>query len=1527
MIASNVALSGCRPTIALYSESGDAALTSVSEIEPATSLAWIENSPTKNTGLTASWTPTLSMDVRKQTIEFFSDDRCLNSTGPEIELLSGVTGTKSFTGTNGETYTFHVTTFNQVDASTVSECSPAISVDTAAPTVTMNRKSIQPALVNTLPIQFAVEFNEAITASTFTASDIAQTGTASGITWQISNSGDDRSFTLSATAITTPGTILPEVNAESIQDTAGNTNTLSTSTDPLVTYDNQPVSVTINQAASQPDPVGTLPIDFTVIFSKTIQAESFSALDIGQTGSATGVSWEITNPSTDSRTFLLRATAASGGTLQPTIAAQVVLDAAGNFNLASTTTDNTIMLDLSAPSVIGLSNDTTAAKTKSWSWSCDQAPCTYRSLIDQNTGTVPSGSYNSTTSASQSSGTGTFYLHVQAKDAQGNESAVVTVSAVLDNTAPSAPSALALVTPATSPGTDATPTIRVSGLVAGDSVELYVDSGCSIPGLHAAGEATGPTLDLTSNALSNGSHSFYAKATDSAGNSSTCSIASAAYVLDTAAVNVTGLSGSITPSKTVSWNWGCNKANCTYRHVIDQAASSSPVSAYGATASASQASGTGTYYIHVQAKDDAGNESEVVTVSAVLDNTAPGVPSGLTLITPAASPGNNSTPTIRISGVTSGDTIELHSNSSCTSLTASGTAAGVTLDLQSSALSDGSYSFYSRSTDAAGNTSSCSTAAVDYELDTAAVSVTGLSNDSTSAKNKSWNWGCNKASCTYRYVVDQIAGTSPGTAYDATTSASQISGTGTYYIHVQAKDNAGNTSAVTTVSAIIDNTAPAVPSGLSLITPAASPGNNTAPTIRISGITNGDTIELHSNSSCTSLKASGVAAGTTRDLQSSALTDGSYAFYAKAIDTAGNASSCSTATVAYVLDAAPVSVTGLSDDATPAKTKGWSWGCDKASCTYRFVVDQIAGTAPSGAYGATTSTSQLVGTGTYYLHVQAIDTAGNTSAVRTVSAVLDNTAPGIPSALALSDPVSSPGTDSTPSIQISGVSSGDTITLHTDATCTGPNQKASAIASGSTITLTSSALPAASYTFYAKATDSSGNPSICSTATVAYQYNAPAAGTVLDVSAGYSVCAIQSDHSLWCWGQNTVGELGLGNYYQWESPMKVGSATDWEAVSAGGSHACAMKSNGTLWCWGSNYYGGLGDGTTTHRTSPVQIGTATNWAQMSLGDAHSCGLQTDGTLWCWGRNDFNQVGDGTTTQRTSPVPVGTGANWSQLTAGDGHSCAIQNDNTLWCWGRNHAGQLGDGTLVNRSTPTRVGTDSDWAQVSVGASHTCATKSGGSLWCWGLNNFGQLGDGTLINKSSPIRVGTGTNWKNAWQGGNHICATKTDNTLWCWGDNATGKLGDGTTTGKTSPVQIAPGTTWLKGLGRGMFSCGIKSDNTLSCWGGNSQGTLGMNDTIARYTPTSVVWNAVDTSVITNSTDPINYSFACNKESCSFECKLEIDGTLIHDFQACTSPLNYPSYSVGCSIVLFWVRATSGTTDPTPAYVNNFGSCD
>jgi len=297
---------------------------------------------------------------------------------------------------------------------------------------------------------------------------------------------------------------------------------------------------------------------------------------------------------------------------------------------------------------------------------------------------------------------------------------------------------------------------------------------------------------------------------------------------------------------------------------------------------------------------------------------------------------------------------------------------------------------------------------------------------------------------------------------------------------------------------------------------------------------------------------------------------------------------------------------------------------------------------------------------------------------------------------------------------------------------------------------------------------------------------------------GSSVCLVTADGELIVWGDNVHGQLGLGDKTNRLSPndVKIINST-WAKCSISDKHSLAIKSDGTLWAWGDNTRGQLGLGDTTERLSPVQVGTGTNWVHISAGgltasDGHSLAIKSDGTLWAWGSNVYGQLGLGDTiATRLSPVQVGTGTNWVHISASYSHSLAIKSDGTLWAWGNSSNGQLGLGDTTTRLSPVQVGTGTNWVSAE-GAfyPYSLAIKSDGTLWSWGYNLDGQLGLGDTTTRLSPVQVGTGTNWTFVARGGrSHSLAIKSDGTLWAWGSNVYGQFGDGTTTNSNVPKLI------------------------------------------------------------------------------------------------------------------------------------------
>ena len=122
--------------------------------------------------------------------------------------------------------------------------------------------------------------------------------------------------------------------------------------------------------------------------------------------------------------------------------------------------------------------------------------------------------------------------------------------------------------------------------------------------------------------------------------------------------------------------------------------------------------------------------------------------------------------------------------------------------------------------------------------------------------------------------------------------------------------------------------------------------------------------------------------------------------------------------------------------------------------------------------------------------------------------------------------------------------------------------------------------------------------------------------------------ALRGNGSLWSWGRNQYGQLGLGDTKNRLTPNRVGTANDWAALACGQDWSLALKTDGSLWAWGDNRMGALGLGDIKNRHTPTRVGTASDWAAVACGRGHSLALKTDGSLWAWGWNDSGQLGQG-----------------------------------------------------------------------------------------------------------------------------------------------------------------------------------------------------------------------------------------------------------------------------------------------------------
>ena len=159
----------------------------------------------------------------------------------------------------------------------------------------------------------------------------------------------------------------------------------------------------------------------------------------------------------------------------------------------------------------------------------------------------------------------------------------------------------------------------------------------------------------------------------------------------------------------------------------------------------------------------------------------------------------------------------------------------------------------------------------------------------------------------------------------------------------------------------------------------------------------------------------------------------------------------------------------------------------------------------------------------------------------------------------------------------------------------------------------------------------------------------------VEVSAGSSfACGITLSLRALCWGRNDLGQLGRpttetcaqGNFSGracGRTPLSVSGSQRFVMVTAGLRHACGVTVDGDAYCWGRNSIGELGSGELiTNSSVPVLVAGGVRFRAVSAGDRHTCGEGTDGELYCWGSNAWGQLGTGDTHLWLEPARVVTG---------------------------------------------------------------------------------------------------------------------------------------------------------------------------------------------------------------------------------------------------------------------------------------------
>jgi alpha-tubulin suppressor-like RCC1 family protein len=372
---------------------------------------------------------------------------------------------------------------------------------------------------------------------------------------------------------------------------------------------------------------------------------------------------------------------------------------------------------------------------------------------------------------------------------------------------------------------------------------------------------------------------------------------------------------------------------------------------------------------------------------------------------------------------------------------------------------------------------------------------------------------------------------------------------------------------------------------------------------------------------------------------------------------------------------------------------------------------------------------------------------------------------------------------------------------------------------------------------------------------------------------GGQIIGKKADGTLWTWGSNVAGRLGLNDTVDRSSPTQIGSDS-WSSVAIGSAgYAIAVKDNGTLWAWGYNFDGELGDGTRIHRSSPIQIGSS-SWLGVASGGFTSFAVRNDNTLWFWGSGFSGVSGVSTNLTRSSPVQIGTEniAGWSATGWKKGtpimssSAAAIGVDGALWTWGSGAIGQLGRNNVISTSSPgvvggrfifglsspTQVGAGTSWRYISAGFLKTTLID-GATNYAYnqGANYIGQFGDNTIISRSTPTLLSGSNNtiptyvdpgiavaWSKVDVNNSTTAAIDATSRLFMWGSETNGIIGDNSVVYRFSPVQIGSNEWQEVSIGTDHVLA-IKHDGTLWAWGGNSLGQLGKSDVTHRSSPVQV----------------------------------------------------------------------------------------
>ncbi len=345
-------------------------------------------------------------------------------------------------------------------------------------------------------------------------------------------------------------------------------------------------------------------------------------------------------------------------------------------------------------------------------------------------------------------------------------------------------------------------------------------------------------------------------------------------------------------------------------------------------------------------------------------------------------------------------------------------------------------------------------------------------------------------------------------------------------------------------------------------------------------------------------------------------------------------------------------------------------------------------------------------------------------------------------------------------------------------------------------------------------------------------------------------CAVLSDHALWCWGDNSHGQLGrgaLGGQFAQPAPVTVVSDPVAQAV-VGDDYSCARTTppKNEVWCWGD---GAAAQGSSSG--TKVQLPAGATY--ISGGPSGVCAQLTDGSIYCWGRNDTGNLGCGDAgAMQISPLAprlLLANANIAHLAVGGSGTCATESGNdTVHCFGNTAWGFMGDGRQgpddVCQSSVISSFASLQLDAITAGDFAVCARNINGNWFCWGMN-YVYYQDGVLWPQThvdvfaTPFELPIATTTQQVSIGWLHTCSLDSvSGQVRCWGESTHGTAGLYT---QVANPTVIPGVAATSIAAHRQFTCAIERTGDVDCWGNNQFATVSPTVGTDTPTPTRVVW--------------------------------------------------------------------------------------